>query len=206
MEIAFLFVLSYFLGACPFGYWIGKIFYHEDIRTAGSGNIGTTNTFRVLGVKAGSAVMVLDVLKGTLAASLPHIFGISMGIWTNPFIIGLAAIIGHMFSIWIGFKGGKAVATTAGVLLAYDPHVFVLAVIVFAGFIFLTSMVSVGSIVAFLAVDAYSLFNHDWFLFTIAAVLTVFIIYKHRTNIVRIIHGNENQTPFGLVYWLRKNK
>lgn len=201
-----LFVLSYILGSFPFGYWIGKIFYHEDIRTEGSGNIGTTNTFRVLGVKAGTTVMVLDVLKGTLAASLPHIFGLSLGIWTNPFIIGLAAIMGHMFSIWIGFKGGKAVATTAGVLLAYNPHVFLLAVVVFVLAIFLTSMVSVGSIAAFVAVDVYSGCTQDWFLFAIAAVLTVFIIYKHRTNIVRIMHGNENQTPFGVYYWLHKNK
>ena len=116
-------VIAYLLGSIPSGLWIGKYFYHKDIRKEGSGNIGTTNTFRVLGPKAGTVVLVMDILKGTLAASQPYLFHVNV----NPLLIGLIASVGHTCSIFDNFHGGKAVATSAGILLAYNPLLFVIA-------------------------------------------------------------------------------
>ena len=107
--------------------WIGKIFYHRDITKEGSGNIGTTNTFRVLGFKAGLVVLFMDILKGTLAASQPYLLHSPV----NPLLIGLFASLGHTVSIFDHFHGGKAVATSAGILLAYNPGLFALAASIF---------------------------------------------------------------------------
>ena len=116
-EISVL-VLAYLLGSIPSGLWIGKIFFHINLREHGSGNTGTTNTFRILGKKAGIIVFAIDFLKGTLAVLLPTFFGIQ-GI--SPMVFGLLAVLGHTFPIFAGFKGGKAVATSAGVLLGFSP-------------------------------------------------------------------------------------
>ena len=116
-EISVL-ILAYLLGSIPSGLWIGKIFFHINLREHGSGNTGTTNTFRILGKKAGIIVFAIDFLKGTLAVLLPTFFGIQ-GI--SPMVFGLLAVLGHTFPVFAGFKGGKAVATSAGVLLGFSP-------------------------------------------------------------------------------------
>lgn len=121
MKLIILFIIAYLLGAVPSGVWIGKLFFNKDIRTEGSGNIGTTNTFRVLGKTAGTVVMIMDIAKGTIATLLPTFFGIQH---INPLIFGVFAILGHTFSIFDRFNGGKAVATSAGMLLAYNPWFF----------------------------------------------------------------------------------
>lgn len=200
VKLAILLLLSYFIGSLPFGYWVGKLFYQVDIRKVGSGNIGTTNTLRVLGPKAGVLVLLLDLFKGTLAGYLPMIFGLNV----NPFIIGFGAIIGHTFSVWIGFKGGKAVATSAGVLLAYNPWLFLVASSIFVLIIFLSSMVSLASVIGFILITLTAFFMQDWFLTVVALILTIFVVYKHRENLKRIMHGNENLVHFGLLYWYRK--
>lgn len=205
LKIFILFVVAYLLGSIPTGLWIGKIFYHKDLRQYGSGNMGTTNTFRVLGKVPGFIVFVIDILKGTLATLLPlffHIEGIS------PLWFGLAAIIGHTFPIFAGFKGGKAVATSAGMLLGYAPHFFIFALIMFLTLIFLTSMVSAASILSMIIVTIgtfvfpkwvpWILPHFDYKLSIIAIVLTVFIIWRHRENIKRIFNGTENRVSFGL--------
>ena len=109
------------LGSIPSGLIVGKVFYKTDIRQHGSGNLGGTNTFRTLGVKAGLAVTLADILKGTLAASLPVIFGMDD---INPLLAGVFAVIGHTYPIFAGFRGGKAVATSGGVLLFCAPLMF----------------------------------------------------------------------------------
>ena len=114
LTIILLLIASYLLGAIPFGLWIGKIFFKKNLHDYGSGNTGTTNTFRILGVKAGISVFAFDLLKGTLATLLPLFFHIN---GVPPLIFGLLAVIGHTFSIFDRFKGGKAVATSAGVIL-----------------------------------------------------------------------------------------
>ncbi|EEI18632.1 Glycerol-3-phosphate acyltransferase [Lentilactobacillus hilgardii] len=199
-EIILMLVTAYLLGSIPSGVWIGKLFFHIDIRRHGSGNIGTTNTYRVLGPIAGSIVMAMDISKGAVATLLPVFFNNTT---FNPLLFGLAAILGHTFSIFDKFKGGKAVATSAGMLLAYKPSFFFLAAGIWILVILLTSMVSLASIIAFPCVTIAIFFIHDTYLFILAAVLTVFIFYRHRTNIKRIINGTENMVPFGLGHILR---
>ncbi|CAK1224140.1 Phospholipid biosynthesis protein PlsY [Fructobacillus fructosus] len=196
-----VFVLAYLIGSLVPGYWIGKLFFHKDIRTEGSGNIGTTNAFRILGPVAGTVVLAADILKGALAAMLPSFFGLNI----NVMLVGLFAILGHTFSFWIGFKGGKAVATSAGVLSVYNGPLFWMVCAVFVSCLLLFSMVSVASMVGFTFATVMSVFYyHDLVLSIIAIVLTIFVFYRHRQNIGRILSGKESTIPFGLVYWLKK--
>ena len=197
-------LLAYLLGSIPSGVWIGKLFYKKDIRDYGSGNTGTTNTFRVLGKKAGIVVLLADVLKGTLATSLPLLFHSNMPILWG----GIAAIIGHTFPIFAKFKGGKAVATSAGMLLAYSPLFFVYAAAIFVICLLITSMVSLSSMIAAVLVTISTVLlpyvcpiilpEFNWVLTVVAAAVTCFIFYRHKDNIVRIKEGTENKVPFGL--------
>lgn len=199
-----LIILGYLLGSIPSGVWIGKLFYHKDIREFGSGNSGTTNTFRVLGKKAGVVVLLMDILKGTLATCLPLFFSATVpGIWT-----GIAAILGHTFPIFASFKGGKAVATSAGLLLGYSPTFFIYAVAIFLIFLFLTSMVSLSSMISAVLITLSTivlpfiapsiLHDFNWVLTVVAFAITTFIFYRHKENIGRIKNGTENKVPFGL--------
>ncbi|KRM88758.1 glycerol-3-phosphate 1-O-acyltransferase PlsY [Liquorilactobacillus vini] len=197
LKIAGMLLIGYLLGSIPSGVWIGKIFYGKDIRQYGSGNMGTTNTFRVLGKKAGIIVLLMDMLKGTLAACQPYLFDIRI----NVLIIGCAAVIGHVFPIFAGFKGGKAVATSAGILLAYNPFFFLVAWIIFLTTLYLSSMVSIASMVGMTLITLLSfLVFKDNILTIIALILTIFIFYRHRGNLKRIREGDENIVHFGLYY------
>lgn len=197
-----MFVFSYLLGSLMPGFWIGKLFYHKDIRDEGSGNVGTTNSFRVLGTAAGIVTLVLDLLKGTAAGLLPLLFNSNI----SPMLVGVAAIIGHTFSIWLKFKGGKAVATSAGILLAYNPYFFILAVSVFILVLLLTSMVSMSAMISFSFAVFASLFYHDLVLTIVTIILTIFVFYRHRSNISRIKSGTESTVPFGLYNSIRQNR
>lgn len=189
----------------PFGYWIGMLLYKKNILKLGSGNIGTTNTFRVLGTRAGIAVLLLDIFKGSVGALMAYIWGPAPA-WT-VMVVGLGAILGHTFSMWIGFKGGKAVATSMGVLLMYTPTMFVIAFAIFLTVILLTSMVSMASMIGFTLVTLLSIFwLHDWLLSIIAFALTIFVFYRHRENIVRIKNGTESMVHWGLGYWRSQSK
>jgi glycerol-3-phosphate acyltransferase PlsY len=144
MIIFILLVVSYLLGAIPAGLWVGQLFFKKNLHDYGSGNTGTTNTFRILGVKAGIAVFTFDLLKGTLATLLPvlfHVHGLS------PLIFGLMAVIGHTFSIFDHFKGGKAVATSGGVILGFTPLFLVYLLLVFFIVLWLFSMISLSSVI-----------------------------------------------------------
>jgi len=185
---------AYLIGSIPSGLWIGKIFYNTDIREHGSGNLGATNTFRTLGKKAGIVVTVMDVLKGTAAvllAALPIFSDSSI----HPLILGLVAVIGHMFPIFANFRGGKAVATSAGVLLGYSWPLFVLLLIAFLVTLKLTKIVSLTSMIASLVALIYSIVYYfvtgDFALSILVAFLFTFIIYRHRANIARIKNGTE---------------
>lgn len=203
-EIIGMIIIAYLLGSIPTGLWIGKYIYHKDIRKLGSGNIGTTNTFRTLGFKAGVVVLVFDVLKGTLAASQPYFLGISGTV--NPLLIGLFASLGHTVSIFDNFHGGKAVATSAGILLAYNPFLFFIACLIFIGIMCLTSMVSAASITAITAIFLIALYIRDWILAIVAGILTAIVLYRHISNIRRILAGKESMVNFGLGYYLRQKK
>lgn len=204
MKIAALMIVAYLLGSIPSGVWIGKIFFHKDIRKFGSGNTGTTNTFRVLGKSAGIVVLLMDILKGTLATCLPYIFGLSI----NPLFFGVCAILGHTFPIFAGFKGGKAVATSAGMLLGYNPVFFLYSALIFVIVLYITSMVSLSSMISATLITLstvilpftipFILPEFDWLLTLIAAGLTIFIFIRHRENIDRIKKKTESRVPFGL--------
>ncbi|MDT2756638.1 glycerol-3-phosphate 1-O-acyltransferase PlsY [Enterococcus asini] len=205
MKIVILLAVAYLLGSIPSGVWIGKLFYHKDIREFGSGNSGTTNTFRVLGKPAGIIVLAMDILKGTLATLLPSLFHLDN---INPLWFGVFAILGHTFPVFAGFKGGKAVATSAGMLLAFSPLFFLYSVVLFLICLFITSMVSLSSMIAAVLVTVSTVVlpfiwplilpEHNWLLTLIATGVTIFIFIRHRENIQRIKQGTENRVPFGL--------
>ncbi|EGP5585720.1 TPA: glycerol-3-phosphate 1-O-acyltransferase PlsY [Enterococcus faecium] len=205
MKLILLLILAYLLGSIPSGVWIGKLFFKKDIRQHGSGNTGTTNTFRVLGKTAGIVVLLMDILKGTLATCLPMIFHIS-GI--NPLWFGVCAILGHTFPIFAGFKGGKAVATSAGMLLGFNPVFFVYSCIIFIVSLFCTSMVSLSSMISAVLITLSTivlpyvapviLAKPNWLLTIIAFLVSSFIFYRHKDNIKRIRNHTESRIPFGL--------
>lgn len=201
-KIVLMLIIGYLIGSIPSGVWVGKLMYGKDIRNYGSGNMGTTNTFRVLGKKAGTIVLLMDMFKGTLAALLPYFFHSNV----NVLLIGLSAIIGHVYPIFAGFKGGKAVATSVGVLLVYDPLFFVIAWAIFLITLYISSMVSVASMVGFLLITIVSLFFRDLLLSGVAIALTIFVFIRHYGNIERIKNGTENMVPFGLGYKHRLKK
>ncbi|EAD9034654.1 glycerol-3-phosphate 1-O-acyltransferase PlsY [Listeria monocytogenes] len=190
INLILLSLLAYVIGSIPSGLWIGKIFYKKDIREFGSGNLGATNSFRVLGIKAGSIVTVMDILKGTVATLLPFFFQLNVDhhFWL---LTGAFAIIGHSFPLFAGFRGGKAVATSAGVILAYAPLLFVAALVVFLVTLKLSKYVSLSSMIGALAALIISLFMEDWILIVLVACIALFVIWRHRANITRIRNGEE---------------
>lgn len=199
-----LLILAYLLGSIPSGLWIGQIFFKKNLREYGSGNTGTTNTFRVLGPKAGVIVFLIDFLKGTIATLLPVLFH-SDGI--SPIIFGLLAVLGHTFPIFAQFKGGKAVATSAGMLMGFAPLFCLYLIAIFAATLYLTSMVSLSSVVAagFAVVSVlifpffhFILLSYDWIFTVIILFLGVFVIIRHRDNLTRIRQKTENLVPWGL--------
>lgn len=204
VKIIVMIIVAYLLGSIPSGLWIGKFFYHKDIRQLGSGNIGTTNTFRTLGPKAGVVVLFMDILKGTLAACQPYFWGVSATV--NPLLIGLFAALGHTVSIFDHFHGGKAVATSAGILLAYNPPLFGIACLIFIATLLLTSMASMASIIGISAIFVIALCEHDWILSLVAGILTVVVLVRHRSNISRILAGKESMVDFGLGHYLRQHR
>ena len=197
-------ILAYLLGSIPTGLWIGQIFFKKNLREYGSGNTGTTNTFRILGKTAGTVTFVFDFLKGTLATLLPlllHINGIS------PMIFGLLAVLGHTFPIFAEFKGGKAVATSAGVVLGFSPLFFSYLIIIFIVTLYLGSMISLASIVvagfAIISVLIFPLLgiilpNYDLLFTLIIILLASIILIRHRDNMERIKNKSENLIPWGI--------
>lgn len=189
-----MFLLAYLLGSIPSGVWIGKLFYKTDVREHGSGNSGTTNTFRVLGKKAGIIVLVLDILKGTLAALLP----IWLGSNIHPMVVGLFAVIGHVYPIFAKFKGGKAVATSAGIALGAQPIFLLCLAVIWGVVLYTSSMVSLASIIAVIIGAIASLFLGDPLFALIVWIAMIIVIVRHKSNIGRIKNGTENKVPFGL--------
>ncbi|WP_071395043.1 glycerol-3-phosphate 1-O-acyltransferase PlsY [Bacillus tuaregi] len=186
-EYAIIVILAYLLGSIPSGLIIGKKFFGVDIRQHGSGNLGGTNTFRVLGVKAGLTVTIADILKGTLAAALPFFFQSEM----HYLLAGIFAVIGHTYPIFAGFRGGKAVATSAGVLLWYAPLMFIIMIIGFFISLYITKYVSLSSMFGGLVALIYSIIVQDIPLIIVVSILVSFVVYRHRANIKRIIDKTE---------------
>ncbi|OQP07118.1 glycerol-3-phosphate acyltransferase [Geobacillus sp. 46C-IIa] len=185
---ALILLIAYLLGSIPFGLLVGKIGYGIDIREHGSGNLGGTNTFRVLGAKAGTIVILGDMLKGTLAASLPMFFSVPV----HPLAAGAVAVVGHMYPVFAKFRGGKAVATSAGVVLFYSPLFFLTLIAIFLVVLALSRYVSLSSMATALYAAVYTiLFTDDIPLTAAVWLLASFIVYRHRANIKRIWNKTE---------------
>lgn len=187
MEYVVFILIAYLLGSIPSGLIVGKIFYGVDIREHGSGNLGATNAFRTLGIKAGSIVIIADILKGTLATLLPIWFGADL----HPLIAGMAAAVGHSFPVFAGFRGGKAVATSGGVLLAYEPVLFLLLVVAFLISLYISKYVSLSSIIVSIIAVIYTFFKGDIPLIIVVLFLASFVIFRHRANVKRILNKTE---------------
>ena len=193
MRNLILMIIAYLLGSFPSALVIGKTFYNKDIRNYGSGNLGSTNAFRVLGKKGGAIVFILDILKGGLAFLIAKYAGATI----SPLIIAVFALIGHIYPIFANFKGGKAVATSAGIILFYSPLLFITLFIIFVITLKIWKMVSLSStIISIAAVFIVWLGNYDLTARIMLTIFAVFIIIKHIPNDKRILNGTENKASF----------
>jgi acyl phosphate:glycerol-3-phosphate acyltransferase len=202
MNELLLIVLAYLIGSVPTSVWVSRYFFDIDIREYGSGNAGATNTFRVLGSRWGTFVMIVDMLKGIAAVKLAFLLPnyIENELWFINLQIGLglAAVVGHIFPIWAEFKGGKGVATLFGMVLGIQPNVALSCIGVFLLVLYLTRYVSLSSILASIAFPVFILviFNEPEHLYRIFAIaVALMVLLTHQKNIGRIFKGNESKVP-----------
>lgn len=202
MNEPILVLIAYLIGSIPTSVWISKAIFNIDIRDYGSGNPGATNTFRILGSKWGSIVMIVDVTKGIIATSLyiliPYYLTNELARTNFMIVLGLASVIGHIFPIWAGFKGGKGVATILGMALAIQPIVALLCLLVFLCTLFTTRFVSLSSLIAGVAfmVLILFIFNEKETMYRLFAIIVAFmVIITHQKNISRLLKGTENKVP-----------
>jgi acyl phosphate:glycerol-3-phosphate acyltransferase len=188
MHMVWLLLLaSYLIGSIPTALIVGRLLFGVDIRELGSKNPGATNTLRVLGKKSAIFVLLIDLAKGALATYLPIYFQVDV----DPIYFGLLAVVGHCFPIFAGFRGGKAIATTAGALLIANLPLLVIAYLSFFAIIFLTKYVFFGSISVGFSMLAYSFYSPELDLELIFLFFSFFLIYLHRSNIRNFILGIE---------------
>ncbi len=193
-------VLAYLLGSFPTGVWISKTFFKIDLRDFGSGNTGATNTFRVLGRRAGAIVMIIDILKGFTAVKLANLLG-NYPIGSEQFVnfqlsLGITAVFGHLFPIYIGFKGGKGVATLLGMIFAIHHQSALICSGVFVLALILTSYVSLSSIIASLVLPILIIFVFDSdveSLQVFGIAIALLVIFTHQQNIKRLLKGKESK-------------
>jgi glycerol-3-phosphate acyltransferase PlsY len=193
---ALLLAAAYIAGSLPIGLLVAKLWKGIDVREHGSGNIGATNVFRVVGPIAGSIVFALDVLKGLWPPLAMHAGGFGSE-WRVA--AGMAAILGHNFSPFLGFKGGKGIAASLGVLFGVSPKVGAAAFALWIAVVLATRYVSLGSILAAASLAPFMLLFYpgQWTLFAFGLIAGVFAIYKHRANIERLRNGTENRLGRG---------
>lgn len=199
-----LIIVAYLIGSVSNAVWVSKRFFHLDIREHGSGNAGATNTFRVLGPKAGTFVMLMDMLKGIIAVKLAYLIPFyaapeHLGELINFQIgLGLAAVVGHIFPVWAEFRGGKGIATLFGMVLAIQPLVALCCVGVFLLMLFLTRYVSLSSILASIAFPILLIFifrEQELYYKLFAIAIALMVILTHQKNIGRLLNGREGKVP-----------
>jgi glycerol-3-phosphate acyltransferase PlsY len=182
-------IVGYLLGSLPFGYWAGRL-KGVDLRTVGSGNTGGTNAVRVLGPKVGVPVIVLDIAKGAVAAWI----GGEIGGADAAVLASVAAVLGHAFPFWLRFRGGKAVATGAGTMLALVPWIGVTVFIIWIVVGLVTRYVSVASIVAAFSYSVLCVISgQPWAITAYTFVAALFVLWRHRENVARLRAGTENR-------------
>ena len=202
MKEVFLIVIAYLIGSIPTALIISRRFFGVDIRDYGSGNMGATNTFRVLGSRYGTIVMILDMMKGMAAVMLynflPYYFHNEIERTNFMIGLGLSAVVGHIFPVFAGFRGGKGVATLFGMILAVQPIVAVSCVGVFILVLFLTRYVSLSSILAALCLPICVLWiwnEHEVMYRVFAILVAALVVFTHQKNIGRILRGVESRIP-----------
>lgn len=199
-------IAAYLLGSIPNAVWIGKRFYGIDVREHGSRNAGATNTLRVLGKRAGIAVFILDFLKGFIAVMLSAVVGIEAGspqMFNLKFALAAAAVLGHIFPVFAGFKGGKGVATMAGAVMGVYPPAVLLCLATFLVVFLIWRYVSLASMVAGVALPVYTVFVFGQRyvpLIVFCCAVSVLLLITHRKNIRRLVAGQEPK-----MYFSRKN-
>ena len=188
---ALILIFSYLLGSNPNGLIFGKLIWHKDLRKFGSKNIGATNAWRVIGKPAGILIFLLDFLKGALSIFIAQSFGGSA--WVVMFA-GLFAIIGHSFSIYLNFHGGKGVATGLGVIAVMIPKATLIVFFTWLVIVLITRYVSLGSCIAAALVPILAFyFNSETAFIVFGIIAAIFIIRRHRENISRLLRGKENR-------------
>ncbi len=202
MNELLLILLAYLIGSIPTSVWVSKQFFDIDIRDYGSGNAGATNTYRVLGPKWGTLVMVVDMLKGIVAVKLalllPEYADSEVNLQNLQTGLGLAAVVGHIFPIWADFRGGKGIATLFGLVLGISPWTALSCVAIFTVVLYLTRFVSLSSILASIAFPFFILviFNVENPIYrTFAIAVALMVLLTHQKNIGRLLKGNESKVP-----------
>ncbi|GAB6160937.1 hypothetical protein JCM12298_00960 [Desulfothermus naphthae] len=181
--------ISYLIGAIPFGLIIAKSKQGIDLRQVGSGNIGATNVARTCGFFYGLCTFLLDMLKGIISVA------IAFKLSANPIFISLAAIsviVGHMYSVFLNYNGGKGVATTIGIYLILNPCALIISAIISLLIIYLTGYVSLGSIILVMVMVIFMLFQKGFIYFILSLIIMLLVINKHKDNVVRVLKGQEN--------------
>lgn len=214
MEILFtvgIFVLAYLLGSIPSAVWISKSFYGVDIRTLGSNNAGSTNMMEMLGKKAGFSTQLIDIAKGALAAALPFFFTLifpdkthalsHLSLELQSILAGLCSVFGHIYPIFAGFRGGKGINTLIGMMLVTNPLACVICFAVFALMVILTRLVAIGSMSGVLAFPMFVLIRDLFFREKVDVLLVgigfgmfLLVVYTHRSNIRRLLKGEEGKS------------
>lgn len=204
LEIILFILFAYLTGSLPSAVWVGKIFYNIDVREYGSGNAGATNTFRVLGKRAGFPVLFLDIFKGWVVVNYVwlvsdiSVFSDAV-IFENQLVFGIAAVIGHLFPIYTGFRGGKGIATMLGLLIGLHPQAALFSLFVFVFVFIFSKYVSLSSMIASLAFPFFVMFflnstNDSLNLFAI--FVPILSLISHQKNIERLIRGEETKVKF----------
>ncbi len=205
LDSVLLVLLAYLTGAFPSAVWLGRTFFNTDVREYGSGNAGATNTFRVLGKGAGIPVLFMDIFKGWIAVNyvwlISDVSTFSDELFfENQLVFGIAAVIGHLFPIYTGFRGGKGIATMLGLLIAIDPYAALFSMSVFIIVLFISRYVSLASMIASLAFPFFVMFflkstNDPLNLFAI--FVPILSLITHQKNIERLLKGEETKVKFG---------
>jgi glycerol-3-phosphate acyltransferase PlsY len=200
MDFIIFGIAAYLLGSIPTAVWVGRMKYDIDVRAHGSNNAGATNTFRVLGKRAGIVVLSVDVLKGAFAVLLPFLF--NSYAWTDDHLIhlkivsGILVVIGHIFPLFAGFNGGKGVATSLGVVIGIHPQAALICIVLFLAVFIVSNYVSLGAIITSIAFPLLVEFvfkNENTSLMIFSIVLGTAVIILHHNNIKRLLEGNENK-------------
>lgn len=208
LNLILMLLLGYLIGSFPTSIIAGRLLRGIDIRSEGSGNAGATNVFRVLGWQAGVLVLLIDIFKGWISTVWVSQWGIAGGTGLAPvdyqILAGLAAVFGHIWTVFAGFKGGKGVAAGAGMLIGLAPEAVVVCIVAFVAVVAITRYVSLGSMLGALAFPAVIFFQRFKLGIPVASEMLIFssfipvlIIYTHRSNITRLLRGAESKISIG---------